>query len=79
MFPNTVVKITKAEYSSFTKDESIVDCNSVTKHSIDEIIEMLQNGRLKHKPEIPMAIVKKLREAVLASPIVENHIKEILK
>lgn len=78
-FPHTVVKITKAEYPAFTKDESIIDCNSVTKHSIDEIVEMLQSGRLKHKPEIPIAIVEKLREAVLASLVVENNVKELLR
>lgn len=62
-----------------TRAESIIDCNSVTKHSIDEIVEMLRIGRLKHKPEIPVAIVEKLRAAVIASPIVENNIKEMLR
>lgn len=77
--PHTIVKITKVEYPAFTKDESIIDCNSVTKHSIDEIVEMLQSGRLKHKPEIQISVVEKLREAVLASPVVENNVKDILR
>ncbi|HLE87484.1 MAG TPA: hypothetical protein VI727_07445 [Candidatus Brocadiaceae bacterium] len=76
--PNTLVKITKAEYPSFTKDLIIVDCNSVFEKTVDGIVELLQSRELKHKPEMPIEIVKKLRNAVLASPIIENRIKEIL-
>jgi len=77
-FPHTVVKITnvkitKAEYPAFTKDESIIDCNSVTKHSIDEIIEMFQsNGKMLWATGrlllVLLAIYKKSRLKPCPSP-----------
>lgn len=76
--PHTLVKISKTEYPVFTK-ESVVDCNSVFEKTVDEIVDLLEAKRLKHKPEMPIEIVKKLRNAVLASPIVENRIKEMLR
>ena len=76
--PNTLVKIDNTEYTIFTR-VSVVDCNSVTKKTIDEIVSLLKSKQLACKPEMSIGIVKKLRDAVIASPIVENHIKEMLK
>ena len=75
---NTLVKIGQTEYSTFTT-ESIVDCNNVFKKTIEEIIARLQSKKLKLKPEMPIEIVNKLRRAVIASPVVENLIKKMLK
>jgi len=72
------VKIDNTEYAIFTK-ESVVDCNSVIKKTIDEIVVLLKSKKLSYKPEMPIGIVEKLREAVIASPVVENNIKEMLK
>lgn len=76
--PNTLVKIDNTEYAIFTK-ESVVDCNSVMKKTIEEIVDLLKSNKLSYKPEMPIGIIEKLREAVIASPIVENYIKEMLK
>lgn len=76
--PNTLVKIDGTEYAIFTR-ESVVDCNSVTKKTIEEIVSLLKNKQLACKPEMAIEIVEKLREAVIASPVVENCIKEMLK
>lgn len=76
--PNTLVKIDNTEYTIFTR-ESVVDCNSVIKKTIEEIVFLLKSKQLEYKPEMPIGIVEKLREAIIASPIVENYIKEMLK
>ena len=75
---NTLVKIGQTEYPTFTT-ESIVDCNNVFKKTIEEIIARLQSKKLKLKPEMPIEIVNKLRRAVIASPVVKNIIKKMLK
>lgn len=56
-----------------------MDCNSVNKKTVEEIVSLLKSKQLACKPEMPIGIVEKLREAVIASPIVENYIKEVLK
>ncbi len=49
------------------------------KKTIEEIVDLLKSNKLSYKPEMPIGIIEKLREAVIASPIVENYIKEMLK
>ena len=56
-----------------------MDCYSVTKKTIEEIVSLLKSKQLACKPEMPIGIIEKLREAVIASAIVENYIKEVLK
>ena len=56
-----------------------MDCNSVIKKTIEEIVSLLKSKQLACKLEMPIGIVEKLREAVIASPVVENNIKEMLK
>ncbi len=56
-----------------------MDCNLVTKKTIEEIVSLLKSKQLTCKPEMTIGIVEKLREAVITSPIVENYIKEMLK
>lgn len=76
--PQTIVEINAAEYCGFSKD-SIIDCNRVFKHTINELIDKLEKGELIQKPHIEESIVKRLRRAVVYSPLVERCIKETLK
>ena len=46
---------------------------------MDEIIEKLERGILKTKPEMVILLVEKLRKAVLESPLIEQRIKKLIK
>lgn len=73
----TLVEIDKDMYESFTKD-SIIDCNSARTKSRSQILEQLNAGGSQVFP-MPKEILKKLRQGVLASPVVETSVKLILR
>lgn len=75
--PNTTVEIKKGEYPAFTKD-SIVNCNEVVSKTLDILIAKLEKKELKLKIELDIALLEKLRKAVLRSPLVEKNIKMLL-
>ena len=73
----TLVDIRNHEYSCFTVD-SIVDCNNVFSKPIDELIRKRELGELDLKGEMASEIVEKLRAGALASPLVDEELKDIL-
>jgi len=73
----TFVVISPQQYSGF-KSISVLNCNHVIKQSIDQLVERLSNGRLKLKPEMDTELVERLRQEVIASPIVTPETKELL-
>ena len=75
--PSTTVVIKKEQYAGFTEN-SIIDCNDVFDRSIRELVEKLEQGELKPKKEMDIALVKKLREAVDKSPLVSRQLQAIL-
>lgn len=75
--PSTAVEVRKAEYTGFMVD-SIVDCNWVFARKTEELVQKLTNGKLKVMPEMDIAIVDKLRKAVMRSPKVEADKKRLV-
>lgn len=76
--PETLVEISPTQYSGFPK-HSIIDCNDYREKQIDHIVEKLEKGNLKLKPEMDEALIKILREGVIASPLIPMRIKLSLK
>ena len=75
--PETLVEIKQDEYLNFTVD-SIVDCNTVIRKNIEELIQKLSQGKLKIKANMPVEILGKLTNAVHLSPMVSEEDKEML-
>lgn len=72
---NTLVEIDSGDYPDFTTD-SIVNCNYVLKKTMTQLIEKLEQGMLQFKSVMDGSIVEKLRNGVLASPVVSEDIKK---
>ncbi len=75
---NTLVEITPAEYADFTR-HSIVDCNHLFRKTKNELLEKLRGGVACEKSSMPSSIVDRLRQGVLASPLVEDSVKVLLR
>ena len=75
---DTLVEITSLQYKDF-KVNSIVDCNYLLEKTIDQLIDKLTHKKLWLKTEMDFALVKRLREGVLASPLIERRIKALLR
>lgn len=74
----TLVEITPAEYGDFTLD-SIVDCNTVFQKTRQELLLKLQTGLAFEKSRMPADILDKIRRGVLASPLIEDSVKDLLR
>lgn len=74
----TLVEIAPNKYPDF-RVNSLIDCNFVIVKSIDQLIEKLSLGTLKMKTEMDVSLVKRLRNGVISSPLVERRIKVLLQ
>jgi capsular polysaccharide biosynthesis protein len=74
----TLISISPIQYAVF-KYKTIIDCNTVFEKTIDQLVEKLSQGKLQSKDEMDQRVVCKLREGVIASPLIEECIKELLK
>ena len=75
----TTVIITSEEYDGFSCD-SIFDCNNqVEIRTIEHIIKKYEDNKLNIKPEMDIKLVEKLREGIIASPVIERRIIAMLQ
>lgn len=59
--------------------QTIIDCNVWVRVTKGKLLQKLQSGEASEKARIPEDILVKLRAGVLASPLVEEEIKEKLR
>ena len=76
--PETCVEISPADYCELSIP-SIVDCNNVFRRSIRELLEKIEARQVTYKSDVPQSVLDKLRAAILASPLVEEEIKTLLR
>lgn len=76
--PETLVVISPYQYSVLTS-QTVIDCNRVFEYSISEIAHMFLKKKLQERPVMDLRLVKKLREGVMLSPMVEKRIQKLLQ
>ena len=76
--PQTLVDIFPAEYADFTLP-SIVDCNHWFRVTKKELLHKLQAGLASAKLQLSVTLLTKLRHGMLASPLIEDEIKDLLR
>ena len=75
--PGTLVELQPTEYDELSVP-SIVDCNNVFRRSLAELVEMSLHRTVASKMQISDELIEQIRAAVLASPMVEQDIKDLL-
>jgi len=75
---DTLIEITSSQYKDFRLN-SIVDCNYLLEKTIGQLVDKLTHNQLWLKTKMDFALVKRLREGVLASPLIERRIKALLR
>ena len=56
-----------------------MDCNTVFRRSVRELLEKIEAHQVVYKSDVPRVVLDKLRAAILASPLVEEEIKSLLR
>lgn len=74
----TLVEIAPSQYLDFNAN-SVVDCNYVMEKTIEQLVEKLSQGKLKLKAQMDASLVRRLRNGVFHSPLVERRIKRLLQ
>jgi len=75
----TLVEVQPAN-CPFLAQDSIFDCNSPTIHPIEVLIRKFNEGRLNLVANpAPINLLDKLRTGVLASPLIPNAHKALMK
>jgi hypothetical protein len=74
----TLIEINPIQYPDFSI-QSIIDCNVIFEKSISQIVEKLSSGNLRLKTEMDLSLVNSIRKGIMASPLIENRIKDILQ
>jgi hypothetical protein len=74
----SLIEISPSEYSEFTL-QSIGDCNSHFRVTKQELLQKLQTGLAWEKKPLPVNLLNKLRQGMLASPLIEDEIKDLLR
>ena len=72
---STLVEISPAEYTDFTKD-TIIDCNHVFTKSLLDLCDQWQRKEITPKGDIPSEILKKLQQGVIESRLVSPADKD---
>lgn len=75
--PETVVEISPVEYAEL-KVASAVDCNDIFRRSLDEMAGLVRQRRVRYQHDLPADVLKRVRDAILASPVVDPEDKNLI-
>ena len=70
----TLVEIPPTQYGPFTK-RSIIDCNVLFETTRREVLVRLNAGEIECKPDMPTEIMERVRQGILASPLIAPELK----
>ncbi len=74
----TLVELSSKD-CGFLREKSIVDCNSPVVCSAEEFMERCKSGTFKYINIVDTDVLKKLIAGVIASPIVAEQDKDLLR
>lgn len=75
--PESLVVIDQTAYDDFTK-ESCIDCNKLFTKSLEELCEQWRKKEIRPHKDLPRALVEKLIEGVMASPLIPEEDKALI-
>jgi hypothetical protein len=76
--PETVVEFGPSDYSPLTLP-SAIDANVIFRRTPGELADLMQRKAVRYHPDLPPALLEKIRAAILASPIVEDEDKDLIR
>ncbi len=74
----TLVEVAPHEYEGFTKN-TMIDCNQVFELDRAELVSRFQAKSIRSHPDLPLDILNRVRDGILASPRVDEAYKEFIR
>ena len=76
--PDTVVEFGPADYATLDKPTT-VDGNVIVRRSLTEMADLVQRKEMCYHPDLPEALLERIREAILRSPVIEDEDKDLIR
>lgn len=76
--PETVVEFGPADYAAL-KLPTAVDGNVLFQRSLDELADLVKRREVRYHPDLSADLLERLRRAVLASPVIEEEDKDLIR
>ena len=76
--PETVVEFDHNDYRPLT-EATAVDGNVIIRRSVSEMAELVRRRAVGYHPDLPTALLDRLRAAALASPVIEDEDKDLIR
>ena len=74
----TLIEVGHTECPFLSKD-TVFDCNNKTLFTKDDLVDLTDSMALQYIEKVPYDLLKKIRAGLIASPMIEGYIKEMLK
>ena len=76
--PETVVEFDRPDYKPLT-GPTAVDGNMIIRRSVSEMADLVRRNAVGYHPDLPAPLLERLRAAALASPIIEDEDKDLIR
>ena len=74
----TLFEVAPHEYEGFTKN-TMIDCNQVFELDRAELVSRFQAKSIRSHPDLPLNLLNRVRDGILASPRVDEAYKELIR
>lgn len=76
--PETVVEFGPADYAPLDRPTA-VDGNVIVRRSLSEMADLVRRKQMRYHPDLPEALMERLRKALLSSPVIEDEDKDLIR
>jgi hypothetical protein len=76
--PDTVVEFGPADYPPLSCPAA-VDGNALFRRNLVELADIVRRKQVRYHPDLPADLLERLRAAVLASPVIDDEDKDLIR
>jgi hypothetical protein len=76
--PQTVIEFGPADYAPLACPTAI-DGNVIHRRTLSEMADLVRRKQLRYHPDLPAGLLARIRAAVLASPVIEDEDKDLIR
>jgi hypothetical protein len=76
--PETVVEFGPEDYEPLDKPTA-VDGNVIVRRSLSEMADLTRRKEMGYHPDLPAALLERIRAAILSSPVIEDEDKDLIR
>lgn len=76
--PATVVEFGPNDYTPLDRPTA-VDGNVILRRSVGEMADLVRRKAVGYHPDLPPALLDRIRSAALASPVIEDEDKDLIR